>query len=82
MKKKRKSPADLVKAGSAGAHGKKWAETLNDQDWLYVKRTAAAMREVPNAAPYHVARLLKEEIKATASVNTIARTLKELIANG
>jgi hypothetical protein len=83
MKKHRRtSPANLVKSSESVRHGKKWIVTLNAEDRRYVKATAAAMTNAPNAAPYQVARHLKDEINATATVGTIVRTLKELITNG
>jgi len=39
------------------------------------------MKLQPGAAPYVVARALKEELNLEANYQTIARTLKEMIAN-
>ena len=78
---KRKTATDLV-GESVKPKTIKWTETLTAADISYLKEVVAEMKRTPGAAPYVVAPKLKVALGLIVSVGTIARTLKEMIANG
>jgi hypothetical protein len=77
----RKTAAELVKLAIPKVQTKqKWTELLSDDDTAYVCNIVTVMKRTPGAAPYVVARALKEELNLNVRHETIARTLKDLIA--
>jgi hypothetical protein len=81
--KMNRTAAELVKNSTAtGCNRKKWTETLSIGERGYLNRVISAMKEMPNAAPYVVAKALKEELGLETCVGTIAKTLKELLKDG
>jgi hypothetical protein len=81
-KKRRKTAVDIVKeSASSNVRGLKWTELLCAADQRFVRSIVAEMRGTPGAAPYVVAKGVKEELRLTVCIGTIAKTLKELIAD-
>ena len=80
-KKKRRAASDLVAASAypTARRGQRWTEGLTPEETTYVCSVLAAMKRIPGAALYVVARNLKEELGLSVGSGTIARTLRELI---
>ena len=81
--RKRKTPADLVKSAvPINPKSVKWTDLLTGSEKAYVKDVIGEMNRTPGAALYVVASKLKEALGLSVSTGTIAKTLKERIADG
>jgi hypothetical protein len=64
------------------SRGVKWTKQTTPEEQAYISSVVAVMKDLPGAAPYVVAKKLKDELKLSVCVGTIAKTLKELVNNG
>ena len=74
--------AIVKEATSSNSRGQKWTEQISREEQAYLLDVVAAMKKIPGAAPYVVAKKLRDELALAVGVGTIARTLKEMIACG
>ncbi len=82
MSTRTQTAAELVsKSTSTSNHGQSWSNQLNTSDKCYLRGIVIAMKETPGASHYIVARNLKKELDLSIGIGTIAKTLKELIAD-
>ena len=82
METRTQTAANLVKAStSTSSRGQSWSKQLGTDDRCYLRGIVIAMKETPSASPYVVARNLKEELGLAVSADTIAKTLKRLLAD-
>jgi len=72
----------LLQAAVPERPKRNWFFQLSEKDQQYIRSVAEAMRTTPDAAPWVVARLLKDQLGINRTCVAIVRTLKELIANG
>ncbi len=80
MSKKQKVTAiDLVRAAAETKSSKTWSDSLSEDDSCYLQNVVAVMRDTPKAALYVVAKAVKLELGLSVGINTIARTLKEML---
>ena len=78
-KKKKRDPKALVDGCVPGRAKRSWWDTLSDSDRDYVLGVVTAMHDNPSAAPYVVAKQLKQELQLARHPESIARTLKEML---
>lgn len=79
MAKKKRDPKALVGDCVPGRAKQSWWDILSNEDRNYVCDVVAAMANNPSAAPYVVARQLKQELQLDRHPDSIARTLKEML---
>ena len=82
IKKRKQTAMALVAAAAIRQPSTKWTSALSGEDQQYLRSVVGEMRHTPGAAIHTVARGVKLELQLTVSVGTIARTLKELLADG
>ena len=81
-RKSYKAPAQLVRESVAAKPTISWYEQLHLANQEYVCRVVGEMRKNPDAACALVAKGLIAELSIKRSVDTVVRTLKELMRNG
>lgn len=82
-KKQRQTAVELVaESSSTSSRGKKWMEQISLDDQKYLADVILEIMKTPGVALYVVAKKLKDELCLSVSHDTIAKTLKEVIANG
>lgn len=81
MKAVRRSAKQLVALSRSRVAKKGWFEGLPPSDQKYVREVVAVMRSTPEAAPYVVARMLMSELGISRHIETVAKTLKDMVNN-
>lgn len=80
--RKRKTAAQLVREAKGKRSTTSWYEQLSLTDQEYICQVVGEMRKNPDAAYALVARNLIIELSIKRSVNSVVRTLKELMRDG
>jgi hypothetical protein len=79
MPKRKRLAAEKLVALAVPTRPRKWLDTLSQPDLKYLHVVARAAYNLPGISIYVLATRLKEELSAAVSINTIVRTLKELM---
>ncbi len=70
-----------MKTAAKAKTSKKWIDSLSEEDHQYLQNVIAVMRYTPRAALYVVAKGVKLELGLSVSVETVAKTIRELLSD-